>query len=172
MFPTDSKIVNLNKIQILKNKLKIRTGYQDHSCPLSLDAYLLPILSLFYGAEVIEKHVTLSRKHKGADYQSSFEFSELKKLCENLKKTKHDNYNVKGYLKGFNKYRKYNNKIFFFSKNLNKGDKLDNNSIQLKTNSDIKKGFTGEKLKELVGKFLLSPVKKDTPVLKKILSKR
>ena len=116
LFPTDSKIVNLNKIKILKNKFKIRTGYQDHSCPLSLDAYLLPILSLFYGAEVIEKHVTLSRKHKGADYQSSFEFSELKKLCENLKKTKHDNYNVKGYLKGFNKYRKYNNKIFFSQK--------------------------------------------------------
>ena len=120
LFPTDSKVVNLNRIKILKRKFKTSVGYQDHSDPISLESYMYPVLSIFYGAKVIEKHITLSRKSKGADYQASFEYKEFKKLSDILKKTEYDNFDLKGYKKAFVKYRFYNNKIFFFFKKYKK----------------------------------------------------
>lgn len=167
LFPTDSKIINLNRLRDLKKKFKLTTGYQDHSDPNNIDAYIFPILSIFYGAEVIEKHITLSRSLKGADYQSSFEFLEFKKLVNFVKKTQFDKFDKKKYKASFQKYRNYNNKIFFFSKDVKKGEIVDSESIKLKTNSEIKNGIRGDMINKILNKILTNNKKKDTPVLVK-----
>ena len=44
-------------------------------------------IALAYGANYIEKHVTLNRKEKGVDYYSSIEPSELKKFVYSIRQS-------------------------------------------------------------------------------------
>ena len=54
MYPAPISNINLSSINYLKKKFNIRIGYSDHSI-----GYTIPVLSVLYGAQIIEKHFTL-----------------------------------------------------------------------------------------------------------------
>lgn len=84
-FPTRIEEVNLLFMGYLKEKFHLPVGYQDHTDgndPLSM---ILPLISLGFGANVIEKHYNLDRGKKGIDYQSALDPHELKDFVANLK---------------------------------------------------------------------------------------
>ena len=62
-YPAPEEDYNLNLLQNLKNVFGINVGVSDHS----LDAILVPALSICIGGTIIEKHITLSRKTEGLD---------------------------------------------------------------------------------------------------------
>lgn len=164
LFPTDPELVNIARIKYLKNKFKLKVGYQDHSDPTSIEAYMLPLMSLLCGASVIEKHMTVSRKNKGADYQASFELSEFKRMSEVFKYLR-PRKNNKKYKKASVMYRAYTNKIFFFSKNIKKGGLVKKNDILLKFGT-FKQSYKGDMASKFLNRVLKKNVKKDKPVLK------
>ena len=62
-YPALETEYNLNVISNLKNIFGIPVGVSDHS----MDAVLVPSLSVASGAQIIEKHITLSRESSGLD---------------------------------------------------------------------------------------------------------
>ena len=69
--------MNLKVIQTLKNIYNIPVGLSDHYPGLEMS-----VLALGMGANIIERHFTLSKLYEGPDHILSSEPQEMKKLSE------------------------------------------------------------------------------------------
>ena len=76
-YPSDFKNVGLNVITDMKKRFNCYIGLSDHT-----GSVFPSIAALSLGAEIIEIHVCISRKHKGVDINSSVTFEELKTICK------------------------------------------------------------------------------------------
>lgn len=75
-YPCADESLNLNVMTTLKNAFQLQVGYSDHSI-----GYEAAVLSVAFGAKIIEKHFTLDRNLAGPDHLASStpqEFAELK----------------------------------------------------------------------------------------------
>lgn len=80
-YPPPDKELNLRNIQMLSKKFNCISGYSDHSSD-----NLSAILSIFNGAKVIEKHITLNKKYPGPDHAFAIEPNEMKDLVKNVRR--------------------------------------------------------------------------------------
>jgi len=81
-YPTKISDANLSVIKKLKKKYKTKVGFSDHTTELET-----PLFAIFYGAEIIEKHITLNNKDKGPDHKASlnvYDFAKMMKMIKNL----------------------------------------------------------------------------------------
>jgi len=67
-YPTDPAKVNLRTITWLKDHYPYAVGYSDHT-----EGVWAPVAAVALGAEVIEKHVTMSRQSRGTDHPCALE---------------------------------------------------------------------------------------------------
>ena len=81
-YPTPLSECNLNVINTLKIVFNRPVGLSDHT--LSFD--LVPSIAVAAGANVIEKHFTVSRKLRGLDHPFALEPSELKQMVKEIRK--------------------------------------------------------------------------------------
>jgi|TARA_B110000211_G_C14066187_1_gene547762 N,N'-diacetyllegionaminate synthase len=81
-YPSKPINLNLKSIQTLKKTFNLRVGYSDHS--LGIEA---AIVSVSLGAEIIEKHLTLSKKMDGPDHKASIEPKTFKDMVLAIRKT-------------------------------------------------------------------------------------
>lgn len=81
-YPTKLKDLNLNFIEILKEKFGYKFGLSDHS----LDP-LPSLIAVSMGATIIEKHVTLNKNWEGPDHKASLTINEFKSLVKMIRKT-------------------------------------------------------------------------------------
>lgn len=81
-YPTPLEDTNLLTIPLIKNKYKVPVGFSDHTLGI-----LAPSIAVSLGADVIEKHFTISRKNIGLDHSFSLEPDQLKKMVINIRKT-------------------------------------------------------------------------------------
>ena len=72
--------MNLATIDHMKTMFNCPVGLSDHTLGTTV-----PITSVALGAEVIEKHLTLSRKDGGPDAHFSLEPIEMKEMVTNVK---------------------------------------------------------------------------------------
>jgi sialic acid synthase SpsE len=72
-FPTRIEDSNLLYIATLKSTFGLPVGFLDHVDGGSEMAVTLPALAVAYGADLVEKHITLDRRAKGFDYESALE---------------------------------------------------------------------------------------------------
>lgn len=79
-YPTPYHDVNLRAMLTIKNELGVKVGFSDHSLGIEV-----PIAAAALGAEVIEKHFTLSRSMEGPDHKASLEPDELKAMVEGIR---------------------------------------------------------------------------------------
>ena len=83
-YPADEKEMNLNAIKTLKNLYNIPVGLSDH-----FEGLEMSILALGSGANIIERHFTISKQLEGPDHILSSEPSDMNKitqLAKNLNK--------------------------------------------------------------------------------------
>ncbi|QTL96939.1 polysaccharide biosynthesis protein [Iocasia frigidifontis] len=80
-YPTDPKNVNLKVISTLKNKFNIPVGFSDHTMGIEVS-----IAAIAMGANVIEKHFTISRDMEGMDHFYALEPDELKNMVDGIRK--------------------------------------------------------------------------------------
>ena len=78
-YPTELEDTRLDNIRILRETFGVDVGFSDHT--LGSEAALL---SIHFGATMIEKHFTLSREDKSVDSKFSLNPEELSLLCDNL----------------------------------------------------------------------------------------
>ncbi len=74
-YPTPVEDVNLKAMIAIRDKLKVKIGYSDHTPGIEV-----PIAAAALGASVVEKHFTLDRNMKGPDHKASLEPGELHKM--------------------------------------------------------------------------------------------
>lgn len=79
-YPCPYGDVNLRAMQTIHDRLGVRVGYSDHTRGLEVS-----LAAVAMGAEVIEKHFTLSRLLPGPDHKASLEPDELRSLVEQIR---------------------------------------------------------------------------------------
>ena len=79
-YPAPIDQANIKQISKLAKRFNVVTGLSDHTLGTTV-----AVASVSQGANLIEKHFTLSRKDKGPDSEFSLEPDDLKKLCRETK---------------------------------------------------------------------------------------
>ena len=79
-YPTPYQDVNLRAMLEIKEKFGVRVGYSDHTPGIEVS-----VAAAALGAEVVEKHFTLSRFLPGPDHKASLEPKELKEMVEQIR---------------------------------------------------------------------------------------
>lgn len=80
-YPPKDEDINLNVIKSLKNELDIPVGFSDHSMGISV-----PVAAVAMGANIIEKHFTISRQLEGMDHFYALEPHELKDMVSQIRR--------------------------------------------------------------------------------------
>ncbi|MBA7580652.1 N,N'-diacetyllegionaminic acid synthase [subsurface metagenome] len=78
-YPTNPKEVNIKFIQTLKQVYKVPVGFSDHTL-----GWEITLAAVAIGADIIEKHITLSRNQKGPDHFFALEPKEFKRMVEDI----------------------------------------------------------------------------------------
>jgi len=81
-YPTELKETDLALLPLLKQIFNVQVGLADHIDGSSDLAMVIPSLAVAFGAEYIEKHLTLNRRDKSEDFESALEPEALKKCIE------------------------------------------------------------------------------------------
>lgn len=129
-YPSNFKNVGLNVLADMKKRFNCYIGLSDHT-----GSVFPSIAALSLGAEVIEVHVCISKKHKGVDINSSVTFEELKTICKArdsiyIMKQNPVNKNILNYTQKKNK--KIFSKSIAIKNDLIKGDKIYISNLTLK----------------------------------------
>ena len=82
-YPAPETEYNIKLIENLRNIFGISTGVSDHS----KDPVLVPTLAIAYGAEIIEKHITLSNDTDGLDDPIALNGEQFALMCHCINQT-------------------------------------------------------------------------------------
>lgn len=81
-YPSPLADLNVRAIEVLRASFGLPVGFSDHSLSV-----LAPSIAVAVGAEVIEKHLTLSRGQIGLDHAASLEPHEFRQMIDYLRET-------------------------------------------------------------------------------------
>lgn len=158
IYPCPEKNVGLNILNNFKKKYNCRVGFSDHTLG-SAASYAAAAI----GAEIIEKHFTLSRKMYGSDAKHSMEPKEFKEFCSIIKEI----WRIKKLKVNKNDLSNYKNMKYIFEKSIYaKNDLIKGKIIKFSDLSFKKpsKFLRADNYKVLIGKKLKSNIKKDNPI--------
>lgn len=125
-YPTNVNETNLLTIPQIKNKYNIKVGFSDHT----LDT-LTPSLAVAVGAEVIEKHYTLSKHLPGPDHHFALNPDELKQMVKNIRHTE-KTLNIKSNLTISEKSNWQGQRSIVLKQNVKKGEIINDKNITTK----------------------------------------
>lgn len=74
-YPAEPKDANIRRMELLQNEFDVKVGLSDHTLGIGVS-----LAAIALGATVIEKHITLDRKHGGVDSAFSMEPDEFAQL--------------------------------------------------------------------------------------------
>tara|TARA_B100001245_G_C22875803_1_gene421177 strand:+ start:456 stop:1466 length:1011 start_codon:yes stop_codon:yes gene_type:complete len=157
-YPTNMKEVNLKAMLTLKKKTGLKVGYSDHTKGIEVS-----IAAKALGAEIIEKHLTLSQKMKGPDHKASVEPKEFKSMVNAIRNIE----KALGSSKKNIQKSELSNKLVVRKSivaaiDINKGEKF------TKANTAIKRpgsGISPMYIKKLIGRSAKKNFKKDQLIL-------
>ncbi len=160
IYPTRAKQANLDTIKFLKKKFNCIVGFSDHSTGTNLSK-----IAISNGANIIEKHFTVSSKWSGPDISISSEPNEIL----DIKNFANDFYNSKGVKKKILKEEMPVTKFAYASvvstKNILKGEKFTKKNIWVKRPGTGY--FRAVDLFKILGKRAKRNIKKDAQIKKK-----
>lgn len=79
-YPCLLENVGLEQIEVLQERFGLPVGFSDHTL-----SEAVPALAVYAGANIIEKHFTLSKKAYGSDAKNSLEPSEFKQMVKYIR---------------------------------------------------------------------------------------
>lgn len=165
-FPTSIENANISRLQLLKENFNLPAGYDDHTDAEDPFSRMIDLIALGAGANVLEKHITLSRAEKGIDYQSALEADEFKSFVKNIHQASRALGNKK--LKTFDesdlKYRKFQKKSIVAVRDVNQGEILDKKDFKFLRNKFV--GLSPYESLNLIGKKVITNIKKYDNILK------
>ena len=162
-YPAPLSSMNLSAIKTLKEKFKIPVGFSDHS----VDPITAPILSISFGASVIEKHFTLDKKLSGPDHSFALEPEEFKMMVASVKNA------IKAIGTGKKEIQEDEKELRLFAKrslqsikNIKKGDILQEGiNFDVLRPGNNSRGLEAKFLEECNGKKAKTEIKKGEGIL-------
>lgn len=146
-YPAHPADLNLNSINFLKKKFKkLSIGFSDHSSNI-----YTPMMAILKGAEIVEKHVTLSNNYKGPDHKASLNIKDFSKMINLIKLAETSlGSTVKKITNSEKKNIYYVKKSIVAKKVIKKGEKFSYNNL---TGIRPLKGKSLDKLIHILGKI-------------------
>jgi N-acetylneuraminate synthase len=163
-YPAPASDYNLRTILDMRERFGLVTGLSDHTLGIAT-----AVASIALGASVVEKHFTLSRAGRGPDDSFSLEPDEFKSLCDSVKVA----WSALGDVDYSRKSSELENIKFrrsvYFIKDLRAGDLISKDDIR-----SVRPGYglSPKYLEKIVGNKVMEDVKKNTPVLDRVLLKK
>ena len=157
-YPTLPEHANLWRLNALKSK-DVTIGISDHSLGIGVS-----VAAVALGAEVVEKHLTLSRADGGPDAEFSMEPDEFKLLVSECRRA----YQAKTiHLENSDEApQRILRRSLWFAKNITKGTKIEAVAV---CTARPALGLTPKRLNEVIGKTVTRDVKRGEPVTVEVL---
>jgi N,N'-diacetyllegionaminate synthase len=153
-YPCSEKNINLKVMNTLKEKFKFPIGYSDHS-----NSETAAVMSVCFGARIIEKHFTLNKKASGPDHKASADPKEFKRYVEAIRRAEQIlGSDIKKVHNEEKSIRKISRKSITLKQNLSKNHILRLQDIIMKRPGT---GLVGEKINKVLGKKLKKNFLKD-----------
>lgn len=177
-YPAPENEYNLSLISELSSLFGISCGVSDHS----LSPYIIPLISLYCGSKMLEKHITLDNNGNELDDPVALSMTNFSAMCKEIRKAeKLSNTDLLNYLiekfgnqkvvdcigNGIKKlapseeqnYTRTNRSLRFI-KNLQKGSYITSNDIAiLRTEKVLEVGLSPEFYDLIIGAKLITDVK-------------
>ena len=155
-YPARPKEMNLRTIPAMKKKFDLPVGLSDHTMGVSVS-----IAAVALGAEIIEKHFTLSRKAKTPDSFFSLEPQEFKELVSNIRIAEDALGNeCYGSTPDQRKSRKFRRSLYVVE-NVKKGELFTKENVRSIRPSA---GLPPKEFSKVIGKKSVKDIKKGTPL--------
>ena len=161
-YPCSTKSLNLKSMLKLKKLFNLPIGYSDHS--LGNDA---AIMSVGFGARVIEKHFTIDKSLPGADHKISLSPKEFSNLIKAIREAEiRLGSEEKKCQPEEKKFIRFARKSITLNKSMKRGQKIKKNDIIMKRPGI---GLNGQKINMVIGKKLRKNFSKDHQIRKQDL---
>ena len=161
-YPCSSKSLNLKSMLRLKKLFNLQIGYSDHS--LGNDA---AIMSVGFGARVIEKHFTIDKSLPGADHKISESPKEFSNFIKAIREAEiRLGSEEKKCQPEEKKFIRFARKSITLNKSMKRGQKIKKNDIIMKRPGI---GLNGQKINMVIGKKLRKNFSKDHQIIKQDL---
>lgn len=154
-YPAAIGDVNLKAILTIKEAFKVKVGYSDHTLGIEI-----PIAAVALGAQVLEKHFSLSKNMTGPDHKASLEPHELKALVKairNIEKALGDG--IKEPTKNEEEIKRVVRKSIVVKNDISKGTRLTKDMLDIKRPGI---GIEPRFLNRVIGKTSRRAIKKDS----------
>ena len=157
-YPTQDQEVNLQVIDILKRRYNVPIGFSDHTLGSAIS-----IAAVARGAEIIEKHITISRSDIGPDHFFALEPNEFKNMVSDIRRVEAAFGNEKNGKK-ITEYEMVNRERLTVyphtNKILMKGDVIKDEDIDYYRT--LKKGTSPWEMDKIIGKAVDKDIEKGT----------
>ncbi len=147
-YPCPPEKIGLNIIDEMKSRYNLPVGFSDHT-----EGFFAPLASVMKGAEIIEKHFTLSKLMYGSDAKNSMEPIEFKRMINeirNLEKALNNHLNKDIEVKKLENMKYTFEKSIVSACNIETGTKLTEKHLSFKKPGD---GIPAREYKNLIGKI-------------------
>jgi len=156
-YPTDPKDVNLRFMQTLHKVFKVPVGFSDHTLGLTT-----AVAAVALGAQIIEKHITLSRSASGPDHHFSMEPEEFKEMVAAIRQTEAALGNPRKQLSaGELAKREQYHRSLHAKKNIFAGEKITAEAVKIVRPAT---GLAPKYLAEIINKSATKDIAKDEPI--------
>lgn len=155
-YPADPKEMNLRIIPDIQKRFRVTTGLSDHTMGIGVS-----VAAVAMGAQIIEKHFTLSRKIKTADSFFSLEPQEFKELVDNIRIVEQSLGRVDYKLTSGQKKGRVFSRSLFVVKDINKGEVFTEKNIRSIRPAN---GLPPKYLKKILGRKAKKNIKKGAPI--------
>jgi len=163
-FPTTLEGLNFNFVKTLHAAYGFPVGILDHTEGETFFSKVVPLLTPFVGAQVIEKHFVLDRSLKGIDYESSVNPDTLREIVENLRKvetTFGSGFPVVNFNNEEQKYRDLMKKAIVVVRDIKEGEVLTREMVAFKRAGP---GLRPMDIQKVLGKKVIMDLKCDHKV--------
>jgi len=141
----------------MRNTFGLNIGYSDHS-----EGIIIPIAATTFGATLIEKHFTLDKSLPGPDHKASLEPDELKSMVDAIRTVEVALGNsTKKPTPSELKNRNIVRKSLVASRKIRKGEKFDENNIEVKRPGN---GISPMRYWDLLGEKASTNLSPDQPL--------
>ena len=167
-YPCPPEHFNLATIEYLKEKYpNVAIGFSDHSI-----GYDVALAAVKVGANIIEKHFTLSRDFWGPDHKVSMAPAEMKEMVRTIRNNDFKDIDVSPFygeknkeLEGAtNQFRPYFNKKLIAGRDISKGETLLEDMLFAMRPAKEIQGFPANQLPDILGKTIAKDLNKYDPI--------
>ena len=166
-YPAPLDTINLKVIPELKKRFKLPVGLSDHSREFDI----APLGAVALGADIIEKHFTVSNKYEGPDHGFAILPDELVKMVSGIRKMeKARGRNGKKTVQPEEKeLYSFCRRAIYSSEDISKGSLITQDNVAVLRSGNARKGLAPVFMTEIMGKTALKKIKKGSPINWKVI---